>query len=120
MQLVRKVSEFGASVKDKLYRYNKFIKTHAEQSCTVWSSGITKGNQRDIERIQKSAVSLIMGSKLTTYQEALAELSIQTLKERKKLLCAKFAQKCLKKFKTKNMFKTHMKKHNMVTRNKNK
>ena len=95
MQLLRKISSFGASVKDKLDIYKKFIRTHAEQSCTVWSGGLTKGNEKDIERIQKSAVRLILGNKYTTYQEALHKLNIETLKERRKYLCVKFAQKCL-------------------------
>ena len=61
MQLLRKVSSFAASVRENIYIYKKFIRTHAEQSCTVWSSGLTKGNEKDIERIQKSAVRLILG-----------------------------------------------------------
>ena len=117
MQLLRKVSSFGASVRDKLDIYKNFIRTHAEQSCTVWSSGLTKGNEKDIERIQKSAVRLILGRRFTTYQEALQELDIETLKERRKLLCAKFAKKCLKNVKTKSMFEENIKKHSMVTRN---
>ena len=117
MQLLRKVSSFGASVREKLDIYKKFIRTHAEQSCTVWNSGLTKGNEKDIERIQKSAVRLILGRRYTTYQEALQELNIETLKERRKSLCLKFANKCLKNAKTKNMFKKNIKDHTMVTRN---
>ena len=109
MQLLRNISTFKASIKDKLNIYKKFIRAHAEQSCTVWTSGLTKGNQKDIEQIQKSAVRLILGRKFTTYQEALEELNIETLKERRKCLCAKLAQKCLKNNKTRNMFKKNTK-----------
>ena len=72
-----------------------FIRTHAEESCTVWNSSLTQGNVKDIERIQKSAVRLIIGNKYTTYQEGLQTLNNQTLKERRKDLCAKFAKKKL-------------------------
>ena len=116
MQLLRKISSFGASVRDKLDIYKKFIRTHAEQSCTVWSSALTKANEKDIERIQKSAVRLILGNKYSSYQEALQRLNIQTLKERRKHLCAKFAEKCLETSKTKHMFKSYIKNHSMETR----
>ena len=105
-------------MRDKLDIYKKFIRTHAEQSCTVWSSGLTKGNEKDIEIIQKSAVRLILGNKYPTYQEALQILNIQTLKERRKHFCAKFAEKCLETSKTKHMFKSNIKNHSMETRQK--
>ena len=116
MQLLRSISSFKASIKDKLDIYKKFIRSHAEQSCTVWTSGLTKGNEKDIERIQKSAVRLILGKKYTTYSEALEKLNIKTLKERRKILCVKFAQKCLKEKKTKGMFRRNTKEHHMRTR----
>ena len=116
MQLLRSISSFKASIKDKLDIYKKFIRSHAEQSCTVWTSGLTKGNEKDLEQIQNSAVRLILGNKYTTYQEALVKLNIETLKERRKNLCVKFAQKCLKSSKTKNMFKKNTKEHKMRTR----
>ena len=55
-----------------------FIRTHAEESCTVWNSSLTQGNVKDIERIQKSAVRLIIGNKYTTYLEGLQKPNIQT------------------------------------------
>ena len=76
--------------------------------------------KKDIERIQKSAVRLILGKKYSTYQEALQRLNIQTLKERRKQLCVNFAQKCLETSKTKHMFRSNIKKHTMETRHKRK
>ena len=78
-------------VKDKLDIYKKFIRAHAELSCTDSSSGLTKGNLKVIEQKQKSAVRLILGTQFTNYQEGFLTLSIQILKERRKLLFAKFA-----------------------------
>ena len=116
MQLLRNISIFKAYIKDKLDIYKKVIRAQAEQSCTVWTSGLTKGNQEDIERIKKSAVRLILGSKFTTCQKAIEERNIETSKERRKSQFAKFAQHLLKNNKTKNMFKKNTKKHNMRTR----
>ena len=120
MQLLRKVSTFVMSVKEKLDIYKKFVRSHLEQSCTVWSSSLSKGNEKDIERVQKSALKLILAKKYTTYQEALKELNIKTLKARRKLLCAKFALKSLRNTKTKGMFNLSIKKHTMKLRKKEK
>ena len=43
------ISSFKASIKDKLDIYKKFIRSHAEQSCTVCTGGLTKGNEKDLE-----------------------------------------------------------------------
>jgi hypothetical protein len=42
---------------------------------------------------------------------------MESLKERRELLCLKFAQKCFKNPKTKNMFPENKKMHTMETRN---
>ena len=57
MQLLQKVAELGASIKDKLQIYKTFVRSALEQSCTVWHSSISKGNKRDLERVQKAALS---------------------------------------------------------------
>ena len=66
-----------------------------EQSAVVWHSSITKGEQKDIERIQKVALRLILGSNYTSYVEALRFTGLDTLATRRKKLCLKFAIKCV-------------------------
>ena len=120
MQLLRKVVSFGASVPENLDIYKKFIRSHLEQSCTVWNSALTKGNEKDIERVQKSALRLILKDKFTNYEDALITLNIKTLKERRKHLCAKFALKCLRQKKTRHMFKINIQQSQMNLRKKKK
>ena len=83
-------------VKDKLDIYKKFIRAHAEQSCTIWSSGLTKGNEKDIERIQKSAVKVILQEDYSEYTDGLHQLRLESLYYRRMSLCQNFAQETSK------------------------
>ena len=117
IQLLKKVAEFGASTSDKLTIYKTFVRSALEQSCTVWHSSLTKGNEREIERVQKAAVRLITNQTNKTYKEQLEIINIETLKKRRKKLCLKFALKCITTKKTSNMFKHVKKQHKMKLKN---
>ena len=88
----------------------------AEQSAVVWHSSLTGKNRKDLERIQKAAVKVILGKNYTTYKEALKELSLDSLDNRRKKLCLTFAKKSLKNEKVRNMFSSNKSKHPMKTR----
>ena len=75
-----------------------------EQSAAVWQSGLTVKNRRDLERVQKAAVRVILKEKYTTYKEGLRKLKIETLDQRREQLCLKFAQNCLKNVRVNNFF----------------
>jgi hypothetical protein len=85
----------------------------------VWNSSITKKNEMELERVQKVAVSIITKSR-ESYITKLKELNLETLKERRNILSARFAEKCSKNEKTKYMFKENTKLHNMKIRKKKK
>ena len=56
------------------------------------------------------------GLRIGNYEEALDELGIETLEERRKTLCLRFAKKCLTNEKAEKMFPLNEKKHQMDTR----
>ena len=85
-------------------------------SATVWHSSLTDENSSDLERVQKSAVKIILGSKYDDYEIALAKLGMEKLSERREQLCLNFAKKCVKNPKTKHMFPQNSKEHQMKTR----
>ena len=58
-----------------------------------------------------------MGPRYTNYTDALMKLNLQTLDERRLLLCFKFAKKCLIVDKFKKMFPLNVKSHKMEKRN---
>ena len=87
-----------------------------EQACVVWNTSLTKKNERELERVQKIAVNLIIGRK-NDYSESLKELNITTLKERRNYLSVNFAKKCLKSENTKDIFPRNISKNKMSLRN---
>ena len=120
MELLRKVSSFGTSKDEKRNIYILFIRSILEQSCVVWHSSLTKENEEDLERVQKSAVRIILGRNFSDYGNALSKVNLDYLKVRRQDLCLKFAVKCIKSEKTQNMFPKREKEHAMKARNEEK
>ena len=117
MELVRKVAGFGASEEDLKTIYFLFVRSILEQSAPVWHSSLTEENSDDLERVQKSAVKIILGTKYLGYENSLAKLDMISLKDRREQLCLSFAEKCVRNPKTQNMFPENKKIHSMETRN---
>ena len=88
-----------------------------EQSRTVLNSGLIEENIEDLERIQKSALKIILGDFYKTYDQALNVLELENLSDRREFLCLQFAKKCLKNDKMKKYFPKNNKTHLMKTRN---
>ena len=86
----------------------------------VWHHNIPKVNEKELERVQKVAVKLIANNTIQSYNENLKELNLETLKERRQILSARFADKCVKNPKTKEMFPHNQKDHMMKHRNNHK
>ena len=77
---------------------------HRAKKLAVWHSSLTKKDSRDLERVQKSALKVILGEKYTSYEEALRAIRIDSLEERREKICLKFAQQCLRNDKLRDMF----------------
>ena len=116
MQLLHKVASFGTSLEERRNIYILFIRSVLEQSCVVWHSGLTKENEDDLERVQKSAVRIIIGNNFENYNDALIKANLDSLKVRREELCYKFAKKCTKSDKSKDLFPLRLKEHAMETR----
>ena len=101
MLILKKLSKFSVPPEDMVHIY---IRSIAEQSSVVWSSSLTKGEEYDIERIQKVALRIIFTDEYTTYEHALNLTTLPTLKTRRSKLCFNFALKCTKSPKTADMF----------------
>ena len=120
MQLVRKVASFGIPVEDIKNIYVLFVRSILEQSATVWHSSLTQENRDDLERVQKSAVKVMLQEKYSTYQNGLAQLDMACLESRREKLCLNFAKKCVNTEKVKHMFPINDKYHEMKTRHEEK
>ena len=54
------------------------VRGNLEYCSTVWHSGLTESDTKDIERVQKAAVRIIMGNKYQGYDKALKLLKLDT------------------------------------------
>ena len=117
MQLLHKVAGFGAPFEDLKTIYVLFVRSILEQSATVWHSSLTEENKADLERVQKSAIKVILNDKYNGYRNGLAQLGLEDLNSRRKNMCLDFAKKCVKNEKLCHMFPKNIKSHNMDTRN---
>ena len=120
MELLRRAASFSPSVEDLKDIYILFIRSILEQSATVWHSNITEENSSDLERVQKSAVKIILKEKYSNYENALAQLGIESLDLRREHLCLNFARKCVKNQKLAHMFPKNTKPHGMNSRHEEK
>ena len=87
-----------------------------EQSAVVWHSSLTQDNKEDLERVQKVAVRVILQNRYTNYKNGLKLLKLDTLQERRKMLCLRFAKGCLKNEKVKDVFPRKANNHKMKKR----
>ena len=106
MELLRKVAGFGTPPED-------MKRSLLDQSATVWHSSISLENAEDLERVQKSALKVILQDQYKGYKNALNRLDLESLHERRENLCLNFAIKCTKNKKLENMFPKNSKKHDM-------
>ena len=117
MQLLRKVASFGTPEDDLVNVYILFIRSLLEQSAVVWHSSLTQENVQDLERVQKSALKVILGHKYVDYKNSLEKLELETLYDRREQLCLNFAKTCVKNPKFNDMFPKNIKTHAMELRN---
>ena len=91
--MMRRLKRIGASEEDLLDTYTKQVRSLLELAVPVWHAALTVYDRTQIERVQKTAFSIILGNKYTSYKDALETLEMDTLEERRGNLCLKFALK---------------------------
>ena len=96
MWMLRNLKRNGADQEQLIKTYFQQVRSIAEMVCPVWSAGVTMQEINAIDRIQKTALAIILGGSYTTYKEALTLLKIDTLETRRSQLCLKFALKPVK------------------------
>ena len=116
MLLLSRAAAYTSNSQDLKRIYLTYIRSIVDQSAVVWHSSLTEKNRNDIERVQKVAVRIILGKNFINYNEGLKKLRLQNLNDRREYTCLKFAQKCLKNDKLRNMFPKSLKISNMKKR----
>ena len=80
----------------------------------VWHSSLPGTERLRIERVQKTALHIILGDKYKSYSHALQLLHVESLFSRRQKLCKTFARKAFNSSKFNNWFR--VKKKQSVTR----
>ena len=104
LRILHKISEFSAPIEDMVTIYTSYVRSILEQSCQVWHSSLTQEDSEDLERVQKSALKVILKENYKTYDHALETLMLGSLSERREKMCMKFAKNCQKNELTKDLF----------------
>ena len=71
MFFLHKLSKFTNNKQDLKKIYILQIRNKLEQSYIVWHSSITQKCEDNLERVQKSALKIILGEKYLNYENAL-------------------------------------------------
>ena len=116
MQFLHRAAKFTKNVHDLKKIYMLQIRSKLEQSAVVWHSSLTRRNANDLERVQKSALKLILKERYIDYRNALKVVRLDTLEERREKLCLKFAKACVRHEKLNDMFPKQRYGHNMDMR----
>ena len=116
MIMLRAAAKFTSDKQVLKQIYFSRIRCKLEQSAAVWSSSLTQKNIKDLERVQKSAVRIILGKSYESYTETLKELDMKRLSERRDWICLKFAKTSLRLENFKRLFPMQKNNHDMETR----
>ena len=117
MRLLHKFSKFTSNKAHLIHIYKSQVRGNLEYCSTVWHSGLTESDTKDIERIQKAAVKIFMGNRYQGYEQALKFLKLDSLKERREKMALKFAKKSLKLEQFSRLLPLSESKHGMTKRN---
>ena len=104
MRILRKLYEFDIPTEDLVLIYTMYIRSVLEFNSNVWFSAITNEERDDIERVQKVACKIILKDQYIGYNQALQNLNLQSLSDRRQMLAKRFAINCLKSEKFKDLF----------------
>ena len=81
-----------------------YVRSILEFNCCVWHFSLTKGQEEELERVQKVACKIILKDQYISYENALETLKLENLSQRRTKLCKRFALNSLRYEKSKDMF----------------
>ena len=104
MIILHKLYEFNLPPEEMVNIYILFIRCMVEYCCVVWHSSITDDERTSIERVQKTALRIILKDDYVDYSSALQLTGLESLHERRTQLSLSFAKKCIKSDKNSDLF----------------
>ena len=102
--MIWKLKEFGFKKEELLTLWKVVLRPIVEYAAPLWHSGLIESDIRKLERLQRKAIGLILGTiyidykryyrvngQPVSYKEALKHFDLPTLAERRETLATKFA-----------------------------
>jgi hypothetical protein len=103
--LLRRMKQLGVDEATITTYWKSEGRCHLEYGVPVWNGGITKGQQRDLLRVQRKAVAAITGSGREEYTASCLRLGLEPdLGLRRLRLCRTFARRTAKNSRHKDLF----------------
>ena len=102
--MMRNLKKIGATKDELLDVYFKQCRSVLELAVPVWTAGLSKEDIVLLERVQKTALAIVLGKAYSGYKNALEYLNVKTLEERRNDLCLNFAKKAAKSEKYQHWF----------------
>ena len=112
MLILHRLFEFHLPVDEMVNIYILFIRSLLEYCCVVWHSSITEEDIASLERVQKTALRIILKDRYSDYLSALNQTGLNTLKGRRTQISLKFANNCVQSDRNAKMFPLNVKKIN--------
>ena len=104
MWLLRRLKQVDLEAELICEYYLKEIRSITEFGAVIWNSGLTKGQVKLLEKVQKIALKIILGDKYYNYKHARSVFQLPLLSERRLTLCTNFALKLYKSCRSKEFF----------------
>ena len=97
MWILRRLKKMGMSRAFMVDVFIKEVRSVLEGAAVpVWNGALTKAQVSAIERVQKTALYIILDKYYVSYEEARTLVGLETLELRREELCLNFARKNLK------------------------
>ena len=88
---LKMLKKFNLSTANLLVIYKGYVRSLLEYPVLVWNAGLTSKLIDNLESVQKRSLRIILGSSYTSYEEVLEKCCLQSLQERRKDICTRFA-----------------------------
>ena len=91
--ILRRLKKYGVPTSELIDAYIQKVRSLLEMAVPVWNPALTRGEATLIERVQKSALRVILGDQYLSYNQAMMTLGLDNLESRREKLCVSFASK---------------------------
>ena len=93
--MIRRLKNLGLNTESLLQIFRTQVRSLLEYGAVTWHSMLTDENSKSIERVQKSALSIILGPDYICYENALERTKLERLDQRRIKLSLSFAKKAV-------------------------